>query len=109
VATFVDVLVEEHDELPDGCSMRFRAAGAGRPIERVSYESESGVGGAFRVEGRGADGAPVPATAYEVKDSSAGTSLLVVGGGRGLRLISLATGETFAEPYLFLAPDALLG
>jgi hypothetical protein len=102
-------LVEEHDELPEGCSMRFRADGEGRPAERVAYESETGVSGAFRVEGRGADGEPLTATAFEVKDSSAGTSLLVVGGARGLRLISLATGETFAEPYLLLAPSALLG
>lgn len=109
MGSFVDVLVEEHDELPDGCSMRFRAEGGGRPVGRVSYESETGVGGDFRVEGRGHDGVAVPATAFEVKDSSAGTSVLVVGGGRGLRLTSFATGETFAEPYLLLAPSAVLG
>ncbi|HEU4410729.1 MAG TPA: hypothetical protein VFS43_36090 [Polyangiaceae bacterium] len=109
MASFVDVLVEEHDELPEGCSMRFQAEGEGRPVERVAYESETGVAGTFHVEGRRAGGAAVGATAYEVKDSSAGTSVLVVGGERGLRLRSLATGETFAEPYLLLAPSAVLG
>lgn len=102
-------MIEEHDALPEGCSMRFRAEGEGRPVERVDYESETGVGGAFRVEGRGPEGAPVRATAFVVNDSSAGTSILVVGGERGLRLTSLATGETFAEPYLLLAPAAVLG
>jgi hypothetical protein len=109
VGSFVDVLVEEHEALPDGCTMRFRADGKGRPVQRVAYESESGVEGSCRIEGRDASDAAIPATAFEVRDSSAGTSILVVGGERGLRLTSLTTGEVFAEPYLLLSPKAVLG
>jgi hypothetical protein len=107
-STFVNVQVEEHEELPEGCCLRFRAQSEGRPVERISYESESGVGGAWSVVGRAADGARADATAYAVDDSSAGTSLLIVGGDHGLRLTSLATGETIAEAYLLLALDCVL-
>jgi hypothetical protein len=103
---FVSVDVEEHDALPDGCCLRFRAHGEGRTIERVSYESETGTSGTWTVAGRTADGAAAPATAFEVDDSSAGTSLLVVGGEHGLRLTSVVTGETIAEPYLLLSLDS---
>lgn len=102
-STFVNVQVEEHDELPDGCCLRFRAQGEGRRVTEVAYESENGTGGTWRIEGRASDGAITPATAFEVDDSSAGTSLLVVGGDHGLRLTSITTGETVAEAYLLLS------
>lgn len=102
-STFVNVQVEEHAELPDGCCLRFRAQSAARPVAAVAYESEAGTGGSWRVEGRASDGALTPALSFEVDDSSAGTSLLVVGGDHGLRLTSLATGETVVEPYLLLS------
>lgn len=108
-STFVNVQVEEHDDLPEGCSLRFRAQTEGRPVARITYESESGVGGGWSVEGRAANGQRVPATAFEVDDSSAGTSLLIVGGDHGLRLTSIATGETVAEAYLLLGLDCVLG
>jgi hypothetical protein len=107
-STFVNVQVEEHDELPDGCCLRFRAQSAARRVEEVTYESETGTGGTWRVEGRTAGGAVTPATAFEVDDSSAGTSLLVVGGEHGLRLTSVTTGETVAEAYLLLSLSSAL-
>lgn len=108
-STFVNVQVEEHDALPEGCCLRFRAQSAGRAVARIAYESEAGVGGGWSVEGRASDGTLVAATAFEVDDSSAGTSLLIVGGDHGLRLTSIATGETIAEAYLLLGLDCVLG
>jgi hypothetical protein len=101
--SFVNVQVEEHEALPDGCSLRFRAQGDGRAIERVTYESENGTAGVWTVAGEDASGSAIPATAFEVDDSSAGTSLLVIGGEHGLRLTSVETGETIAESYLLLS------
>ncbi len=100
---FVNVDVEEHEALPDGCCLRFRAHREGRPIERVTYESENGTSGSWSVIGCASDGTAPPATAFEVDDSSAGTSLLVVGGDHGLRLTSVETGETIAEAYLLIS------
>jgi hypothetical protein len=100
---FVNVQVEEHEALPDGCCLRFRAHGEGRVIARVAYESDAGTAGIWIVEGRNAEDEPAPALAFEVDDSSAGLSLLVVGGERGLRLTSETSGETIAEAYLLLS------
>lgn len=100
---FVNVDVEEHESLPAGCCLRFRAHGEGRPIARVTYESESGTSGLWSVVGCASDGTAPPAMAFEVDDSSAGTSLLVIGGDHGLRLTSAETGETIAEAYLLLS------
>jgi hypothetical protein len=102
-SSFVNVDVAEHEALPDGCCLRFRAQTEGRTIERVTYESETGTGGVWTVTGHDGEGRATAATAFEVDDSSAGTSLLVVGGEHGLRLTSMATGETIAEPYLLLS------
>lgn len=108
MASFIDVLVDEHEALPDGCCMRFRAQESGVKIERVVWESEDGTGGVWHVEGRGADGESVPALAYAVDDSSAGTSILVVGGRFGLRLRSIDTAEEAAEPYLLVSRGAIV-
>jgi hypothetical protein len=107
MSRFIDVLVDEHEELPDGCCMRFRAQTEAKPIERLRWESESGTDGWWLVEGRSSDGEKPPARAYEVDDSSAGTSILVVGGAHGLRLTSVETNETAAEPYLLVSRAAL--
>jgi hypothetical protein len=106
---FVNVQVDDHDDLPDGCSMRFRAQRERGPVRFVAYESETGARGSWRVEGEDADGAPTVATAYEVDDSSAGTSMLIVGGAHGLRLTLESTGETAIERYLLLDLECLLG
>ncbi len=69
-STFVNVDVEEHEALPAGCCLRFRAQSLGRPIARVSYESESGAAGLWSVTGHEANDMPLAATAYEVDGSS---------------------------------------
>ena len=105
---FIQVEVEEHEEIPDGCSLRFRAApgaSAPRPVTRVTYEAEDGTTGVWIIEAESADGARTTALAIEVDDSGAGTSTLVYGGARGLRLTLGAT--TAAEPYLLLDADAI--
>jgi hypothetical protein len=104
---FILVQVDEHEVLPDGCSLRFRAQGEGTTVEQVEWESEDGTAGRWRVTGASADGALVAATAYAVDDSSAGTSILIVGGDHGLRLTSVVTGQTVAEPYLLVSRSAL--
>ncbi len=106
---FVDVNVEEHDDLPNGCSQRFRALDEGKPVHRVRYESESGVDGTWRVHAERSNGGKTIAMGYPVEDSSAGTSTLIVGGERGLRLASEESGEIVAEPFLLLAPSAVYG
>lgn len=107
-ARFIDVNVEEHEELPDGCSLRFRAQANGHPVERVTWESDDGVTGIWRVGAASSDGTTAAAMAFPVDDSSAGTSILIVGGDRGLRLTSTETGETRAEPYLLVSRTAIV-
>lgn len=106
--TFIDVQVEAHDDLPDGCSMRFKAHGEIREVARLRYESEQGLGGEWCVEAAHADGTRGPAHAAAVEDSSAGSSVLIFGGARGLRLASADGTETVAEPYLLLSDAAVL-
>jgi hypothetical protein len=109
---FVTVLVDEHAALPDGCCMRFKLAGEPREVRRVRYDApEAPDATEWIVEGANAGGAPVPARAVPVEDSGAGFCVLVYGGEHGLRLRA-ATGQagqaTVAEPYLLLAPSAVL-
>jgi hypothetical protein len=105
---FLDVRVDGHDALPNGCSMRFRAVGEPRAIRSVRYESEAGVDGVWSVEGETADGQRVPAHVVTVEDAVAGQAMLVYGGVHGLRLTSPNGGVTVAEPYLSLAPAAII-
>jgi hypothetical protein len=79
------------------------------PVRLITYESEEGTRGTWQVAGEGADGSPTVATAYEVDDSSAGTSMLIVGGAHGVRLTFVSTGETAAELYLLLGLDCIVG
>ena len=110
MTSFVDIQVEEHAAIPEGCSMRFRAQDAGTTIDRVVWESESGRAGTWLVVGRRSDGGDVPAVAHAVDDSSAGTSILVVGGDHGLRLTPVDgdASDTVAEPYLLVSRSAAL-
>jgi hypothetical protein len=107
---YVDVVVEEHDELPDGCELRFHAVGEPRPVRRLRYEPLVGPDGEFDVTAVDATGAEGPALVVPVDDSGAGTSLLVYGGARGLRLrrADAHTEPAVAEPYLLLADDAIV-
>ena len=104
---FVDIAVEPHEALPDGCSMRFKAHGEVRPIRRIRYESEDGVGGTWAVEAIFSDGTRAPARTVPVEDSSAGSSNLIFGADHGLRLTSLDTGAEVAEPFLLLSDASL--
>jgi hypothetical protein len=105
---YIDVEVEEHPDLPEGCEMRFHAVGDTRVIRRIRYEPLVGVEGEFEI--KAASGAPARAAA--VDDSGAGTSVLIYGDVRGLRLRRLtdtaSSGEVIAEPYLLLTEDSIL-
>lgn len=103
---FIEVQVDEHDEVPEGCELRFHAVGEWRPISRIHYEPMTGPEGEFTVTAAGG----APARAIPVDDSSAGTSVLVTGDARGLRLRRVGAGAEppIAEPYLLLAADAIL-
>jgi hypothetical protein len=107
MARFIDISVEPHDALPDGCSMRFKAHGEVRRIGRIRYESEDGLGGNWTVEAIFSDGKRGPAQTVPVEDSSAGSSNLVFGGDHGLRLRSLETGAEVAEAFLLLSDASL--
>jgi hypothetical protein len=106
---FVSVMVEEHDEVPDGCCMRFKIVGEPRSVQRVRYEADGSQSSlVWRVESPREDGSAGVAWAAEVEDSGAGTSTLVYGGNRGLRLRPDDGGDAIAEPYLLIAHDAIL-
>jgi hypothetical protein len=107
---YVDVVVEEHEEIPDGCELRFHAVGEPRPVRRLHYEPLVGPEGAYDVIALDATGAEGPAHVVPVDDSGAGTSLLVYGGARGLRLRRADDGAApaIAEPYLLLSDDSLI-
>ena len=87
--------------------MRFRSQGDSRLVERVFWESDEGVAGTWHVEAAASDGSRSSALAIEVDDSSAGTSILIVGGDHGLRLTSLETSQVAFAPYLLVSRAAV--
>jgi hypothetical protein len=122
---FITVIVEEHEDLPEGCCMRFKAVGSPRLVRRLRLE----LGGPRQdenddsphewiVEACGEHGELGPAHGVIVEDSSAGSSTLIYGGARGLRLRPAegqrgggdggSDGNAIAEPYLLVAERALL-
>lgn len=105
---FIDVSVEEHDAIPEGCELRFHALDGGRPVRTIRWETTASGDDLWIVEAVDATGARGQATATVVDDSSAGTSLLVHGGARGLRLRPAddATAPEVPEPYLLLDVSA---
>ncbi len=108
-STFVSVLVEEHDALPDGCCMRFKSIGEPRAVKRVLYEADGSPSPIpWVVEAMEPDGSVGTAWAVEVEDSGAGVSTLVYGGAWGLRLRSGGGEQAIAEPYLLLDEHAIL-
>ncbi len=115
-ATFITVLVDEHDDLPEGCCMRFKAVGNPRIVRRVRIElegqrqeDEGGSSGEWTVESCGESGELGPAHGIIVEDSSAGSSLLIYGGAHGLRLRPApGGGSAVAEPYLLVADRAVI-
>jgi hypothetical protein len=103
--SYIDVVVEEHDELPEGCELRFHAVGDARVIRRIRYEPLVGPEGEFEVSAAGGK----PARAAPVDDSGSGTSVLIFGDAHGLRLRRLGSpGEPIPEPYLLLTADCII-
>ena len=103
-ARFVDVIVEAHAELPDGCAVRFQVAGDTGPVAAVRYQPGVGALGVFEVEARTTGGAPAPAQATRVHVPGGPARVLISGGAWGLRL-TRAGGDSapaIAEPYLLL-------
>ena len=104
MATF-DLEVEPETEDDEAVFLRFKTLGPPRVVTRVR-DATGAREGWFAVGGVGEGGAPVPAHAIDVEDSSEGTATLVYGGVHGLRLVSEDDGATTREPYLVLTPDA---
>lgn len=106
---FVTVLVEEHDDLPDGCCMRFRLVDEPRAVRLVRYEPVDAPSSAlWRVESRESDGSSGVAWAAVVEDSGAGVCTLLYGGARGLRLHRADGRETLAEAYLLVSSESVV-
>lgn len=112
---FIDVFVEEHDALPDGCMLRFQAIDAPQDVHTIHHAPMLGDPGRFRVEARFSDGHVAPAQRASVEDSGAGACTLIWGGDLGIRLQRLHDDGTeasaaapIAEPYLLLAADEIL-
>lgn len=105
MSRFIEVYVEEHEEIPAGCCLRFRAIGASTPVRKVRYTPEGGEASIFLVEGAGSTH---QALSVEVEDSGAGFATLIYGGDKGLRLSPEAGGPTIAESYLLLAREEII-
>lgn len=105
---YIDVVVEEHPEIPEGCEMRFHAVGEPQVVRQIHYEPLVGPAGEFEVVAAGGESA----RAVPVDDSGAGTSVLIYGDARGLRLRRLGgaddQSDPIAEPYLLLTADSIL-
>lgn len=101
---FLSVEVEPGPAQEDGLSMRFKRAGALRPVRTVAYENDDGLDGPWQVWAvDAADGAQRhEARCALVDDSSDGLSLLVIGGRHGL-VLQHPTGATERAAYLLLA------
>src|ERR1700690_327965 len=105
---YIDVVAEEHPEIPDGCELRFHAVGRARVVRRIRYEPAVGPEAEFEVMAAGGEAAH----AAPVDDSGAGTSVLIFGDARGLRLRRATAGgdraDPIPEPYLLLCRDAII-
>jgi len=100
----IEVYVEPSDHIPDGASLRYRAAGPARTVAAVRYESDDGDQGVWDVDSPGSD---APVRAVQVHDSSSGVSWLVWGGSGGLRLrLRGGAGVVVHEPFVLLADVA---
>jgi hypothetical protein len=102
---FVEVLVEPCAASEDGVGLRFKTAGAPRPVSSLPYESESGLAGTWHVSAVDENEEAIQGAAYAVlvEDSSDGTAWLVVGGRGGLLLEHTETGAHVREAYLVLS------
>jgi len=100
--------VDEHEELPDGCIMKFSALEDARPVSRIRYERSTGETIVCKVEGRAEGGSLIPAWRALVDDSSAGQAWLVGGGAWGVRVQPEQGDAGWVEPFLLLGPDAVV-
>ena len=101
----VEVYVEPSAQIPDGASLRYKAAGPEREVVAIHYESDDGDEGVWDVDSPGSD---APIRAVPVHDSSAGVSWLVWGGVGGLRLRLRGTEAVSFEPFVLLADESAL-
>jgi hypothetical protein len=104
---FIDVLVDEHDQIPEGCCMRFQTLQEPCPVHHVRY-ARGGGPVTCHVESPQVDGSVRAAWAALVEDSGAGSATLIYGDELGLRLRPVDGGETVAESYLLLAHEAVI-
>lgn len=104
---FIDVLVDAHDGLADGCAMRFKAEDAPRTVAVVRWYDDADRAIDCDVTGWSSAGA-VPAQAVTIEDSSAGTAVLVWGGDLGVRLAPRDGSPPFFESHLRLSPEDVL-
>jgi hypothetical protein len=109
--TFIDVVLEPDAELAEDLYLRFKLVEGTQsgPVTRVRYTSDEGLSGEWRVEGRAEQGTLVVATVAKVEDSSAGVSMLVMGGLHGVRLSLIGGEATVVLPYLLLSEEDILG
>lgn len=103
---FVDVLVNEHPEIPEGCCQRFQTLEEARPVHHVRYAPGQQDPQVWQVDAPTIDGSTRPAWATAIEDSGAGTALLIYGEELGLRLH--CGSQTLAEPYLLLSREAIV-
>ncbi|MBI3074049.1 MAG: hypothetical protein HYY84_18220 [Deltaproteobacteria bacterium] len=99
---FITVLVDSDDAIPEGCCLRFRAAGESFTVSRIRYSAEADRTAVYRVFARGAGDTREPARACLVDDSGAGVALLITGAQRGLLLVEDTGDATLVEPYLLI-------
>ena len=119
---FIDVVVSGHDDLPDGCRLRFQALADPRPVRLIRYTPLVGTPGVFRVEAHASGSASGPAQAASVENVGRATSTLIWGGNLGLRLFReppdarnvpvpgtrATTPSRIAEPYLLLSAEDII-
>jgi len=108
--TFIDVDVEPGPASPDGVSLRFKLVNEARVVRALSYESEEGLSGNWRVFAAHDEEAAErgEARAMLVEDSSDGLAWLIVGGTQGLVLEHVDTGTVVREAYLMLAKTTVI-
>lgn len=109
----LELIVDAHDAVPEGCSRRFKTRGAALTVTRIYWESDDGDEGPFDVVGLTADDTEIAAQRVDIEDSSAGISVLVYGGDHGLRLRWVGPGAPrgpaeIVEPYVVVGPGEVL-
>jgi hypothetical protein len=107
---FIDVVVDAHEGLEEGCALRFKAEDEPRVVRRVRWYDERDRAVECSVSGWSSDdgGRAVPAMGVTIEDSSAGAAVMVWGGDWGVRLVPADGGAPFYEHHLRIAPEDVL-